>query len=183
MATKTFKIGLSATDKQNMAQDIYEQVEALLFSEYYTSSTYNTGDYVVYSGQLYRCKEDNVTGAWNSSKWESATLEDLVDDVNSAVASVNGKANIIDLENGSLVPAKSSFTENIVPVSKYDGDTQEVPFINQGTGTGNGTASVDTGATAQQIEKQGSVYCVNQLVQNGNFADTSGWGVSSGSGG
>ena len=181
MATKTFKIGLSNADKAAMAQDVYEMVEELLFEEYDSSKTYNKGDYVVYSDALYRCKEDNVTGAWNSSKWESATLEDLVDDVNSAVASVNGKANIIDLENGSLVPAKSSFTENIVPVSKYDGDTQEVPFINQGTGTGNGTASVDTGATAQQIEKQGSVYCVNQLVQNGNFADTSGWGVSSGS--
>ena len=54
--TKTFKIGLSATDKQNMAQDIYEQVEQLLFSEYDSSETYNTGDYVVYNSVLYRCK-------------------------------------------------------------------------------------------------------------------------------
>ena len=48
MATKTFKIGLSATDKQNMAQDIYERVLALTFAEYDSSETYNTGDFVVY---------------------------------------------------------------------------------------------------------------------------------------
>ena len=75
------------------------------------------------------------------------------------------------LENGSLVPNKSAFAENIAPVSQDSGDTQEIPFINQGTGTGNGTASVDTGSTAQQLLKQGSVYCVNQQHYNGNGSD------------
>ena len=48
MATKTFKIGLSNTDKQNMAQDVYERVLALTFNEYDTTTEYEVGDFVVF---------------------------------------------------------------------------------------------------------------------------------------
>ena len=40
-------------------------------ANYDTSATYNTGDFCLYDGTLYRCKDDNVTGAWNSAKWDS----------------------------------------------------------------------------------------------------------------
>lgn len=174
MAAKTYKIGLSATDKQNMAQDIYEQVEELLFEEYDSSKTYNENDYVVYSGVLYRALEDNITGTWDSTKWTSATLNDLVDEVNSAVASVNGKANIIDLENGTLVPEKSSVAKNLEPVSSASGSTQTAPFINQGTATNNNDSQseVDTGTLGQHLEKQGNTLVVNQHLHRDNFPAT-----------
>ena len=167
MATKTFKIGLSNDEKTAMAQSIYEQVEAMLFEEYDSSETYNTGDYTVYSNTLYRCKEDNVTGAWNSAKWEQATLQDLVDDVNGAVASVTGKANIVDLENGTLVVSKALTAKNLEPVTPESGSTQVTPFINQGTATNNNDANaeVDTGTLGQHLEKQGSVVCKNQQAR------------------
>ena len=92
MATKTFKIGLSDADKAAMAQDVYERVLALTFAEYDSAETYNTGDFVVYNDVLYQCKEDGVTGAWNSSKWETATLQDLLDDAEAAMAAVSAKA-------------------------------------------------------------------------------------------
>ena len=92
MATKTFKIGLSDADKAAMAQDVYERVLALTFAEYDSSETYNTGDFVVYNDVLYQCKEDGVTGVWNSSKWETATLQDLLDDAEAAMAAVSSKA-------------------------------------------------------------------------------------------
>ena len=68
------------------------------------------------------------------------------------------------LENGNLVPNKSVFAENLTPVSEESGDTQETPFILQGTGTANGTAVVDTGKTGKHIEKQGTTVCVNQIM-------------------
>ena len=173
MATKTFKIGLSDTDKQNMAQDVYERLIDMCFDEYDSTNTYNEGDFVVYNDVLYKCKQDNVTGTWDSSKWETATFQDLIDDVNEAVASVNGKANTEDLLDGSLVPNKSKFAENLVPVSKESGEIQEQPFISQGTGTDNGINAVDTGSTAQELEKQGATYCVNQLCDNGVSTTTS----------
>lgn len=95
MATRTLKIGLSATDKQNMAQDVYDRLIDTVFEDYSSSSTYNVGDYAVYNNVLYRCVTAIVTPeAWNSSKWEVATFQDLVDDVNDAVQSVNNKANV-----------------------------------------------------------------------------------------
>lgn len=172
MATKTFKIGLSNTDKQNMAQDVYERLEALLFAEYDSTETYHQGDYVVYNDALYKCTAESTTGTWDAADWESATLQDLVDDVSGAVASVNGKANIIDLENGTLVVAKALTAQELEPVSEESGDTQEEPFIIQGTGTLNNTASVDTGSVAKQIEKQGNTIGYNQLSSGDTSVET-----------
>jgi len=77
------------------------------------------------------------------------------------------------VENGGVVPL---IAKEIATISPESGDTQETPFILQGTGTANGTSSVDTGTVGKHIQKQGSVYCVNQLVNNGNFANTNNWG-------
>lgn len=47
-----------------------------LYPDYDTTKTYNTGDYVMYpaqsgtSSRIRKCKEDNVTGTWNNSKWD-----------------------------------------------------------------------------------------------------------------
>ena len=98
MATKQFKIGLSNADKTAMATSVREQLEAMLFEEYNAANTYNIGDFVVHSDALYRCKASNVTGTWDSSKWESATLGDLADEVNESV-----KKNVItDLEENNV---------------------------------------------------------------------------------
>lgn len=63
------------------------------------------------------------------------------------------------LENGQIVPA---LAENLEAVSEESGNTQETPFILQGTGTANGTASVDTSPIGKQLEKQGTSRVVNQ---------------------
>ena len=68
------------------------------------------------------------------------------------------------LETGQIVPSKSLVAKEIENVSPESGDTQETPFALQGTGTANGTSSVDTGTVGKHIQKQGSVYCVNQHV-------------------
>ncbi len=45
--------------------------------EYDPNETYNTGDPSLYNGTLYKCKADNTTGAWDSSKWEEAKAVDF----------------------------------------------------------------------------------------------------------
>lgn len=98
MATKTFKIGLNNAEKQAMAQDVYERLINMSFDVYDSTKTYNEGDFVVYENpadtfKLYKCNDDSVSGSWNSAKWDLATFQDLVDDIEDAVAFVNSKAN------------------------------------------------------------------------------------------
>ena len=76
------------------------------------------------------------------------------------------------LEGGQVVPL---ITKEIATISPESGDTQETPFVLQGTGTANGTSSVDTGTVGKHIQKQGSVYCVNQKCIRGDFSSSTGW--------
>lgn len=43
-----------------------------------SSNAYNTGDIVIYNTVLYKCIDDDVYGAWNSEKWETVTIADLL---------------------------------------------------------------------------------------------------------
>ena len=51
---------------------------ANIADEYDSSHTYNTGNRVIYEGVLYVCNDDNVTGAWDSTKWDSATIDEII---------------------------------------------------------------------------------------------------------
>lgn len=70
------------------------------------------------------------------------------------------------LENGQVIPSKSLVAKELETISPESGDTQETPFALQGTGTANGTSSVDTGTVGKHIQKQGSVYCVNNYAEH-----------------
>lgn len=175
MATKTFKIGLSNTDKQNMAQDVYERLIAMCFDEYDSTKTYNEGDFVVYENpsdtfKLYKCNSDNVTGAWDSTKWDLATFQDLVDDIENAVAFVNDKANV----DGNYPTMTVGVADQLSPYDDESGDDQSEPFNFQATGTGNGTQpDFATGSIALLKEKQGNTVVVNQLYNSANSVFTS----------
>lgn len=49
-----------------------------LAEEYNASSTYNTGDYVRRENYIYKCKQDNVTGTWDSTKWDRVKVMDEI---------------------------------------------------------------------------------------------------------
>lgn len=42
---------------------------------YASASTYNIGDYVVYTGYVYKCNTNATTGAWNASKWDVVCID------------------------------------------------------------------------------------------------------------
>lgn len=68
--------------------------------------------------------------------------------------------------------------DNLTPYSEDSGATQDIPFIAQGTGCGNGESVVDTGSYLQFKKKLGNTVGVNQLCYNGNFDGTTGWTTS-----
>lgn len=167
MATKTFKIGLSNTDKQNMAQDVYERVLALTFPEYDSAEEYNVGDFVVYNDQLYKCI-GATTGEWDSTKWQLATLNDLVNDIEGAVAFVNNKANV----DGNYPTMTVGEADNLTPYDEEAGAEQNKPFLFQATGTANGTdPDFVTGSAALMREKRGNTVVVNQKLSTTHFAN------------
>lgn len=49
-------------------------------TEYNDTSTYNTGDYCYYQNAIYKCNGDNVTGSWDSTKWDSKTYLEYLQD-------------------------------------------------------------------------------------------------------
>ena len=58
---------------------------AMIADTYSASKTYAVGDYVYYSGTLYKCKTAISTAeAWTAAHWEAAKLADDVDDLKNA---------------------------------------------------------------------------------------------------
>jgi hypothetical protein len=86
-STAGYKIDIehNITDSQwsvSATRDYNNLSNNLIAKDFLESSTYNTNDIVcqITSGvkYLYRCKEDGVSGIWDSSKWEAKTLGELV---------------------------------------------------------------------------------------------------------
>ena len=73
------QVEMSGEVATNLANQIYNiRVAVGIETDTYDSSeTYNTGDTVIYNKKPYSCDEDNVTGAWDSTKWTLAPI--LVD--------------------------------------------------------------------------------------------------------
>ena len=69
-------------------ENIY-QTRRMMVDGYDSTATYNTGDLVEYSNALYKCLADNVTGTWDSTKWELTTLAD----------SAGGSSSLSDLDD------------------------------------------------------------------------------------
>ena len=69
-------------------------------------------------------------------------------------------------------------SDNWTPYSKDSGATQDIPFINEATGGGNGESVVDTGSYLQFKKKLGNTVGVNQLAKE---LTTANWTTSDGS--
>ena len=74
-------------------------------------------------------------------------------------AEMSQKANI----DGSYPLLNAGSADNLIADT---GATQAIPFIQEGTGKGNGEATVKAGGVLQLKKKLGNTVCVNQLVPN-----------------
>lgn len=53
--------------------NILHASQVSLAPAYNANSTYNTGDVVMYELLMYECLDDDVTGAWDATKWQRTT--------------------------------------------------------------------------------------------------------------
>ena len=68
----------------------------IIADTYDDTATYNTGDYCIYNDGLYICDDDNVTGAWDSTKWTSIQV----------MSSIPTNAELLPIESGSATNTK-----------------------------------------------------------------------------
>lgn len=59
--------GLEWAGVQSVGEDV-------IAAEYDPSATYSEDDYVMHDGDLWLCREDDVTGEWDSRKWEATSV-------------------------------------------------------------------------------------------------------------
>ena len=74
----SFHKGLVLPDTSGWQEDRTVATSDLIASEYDSTQTYNTGDVVLHNGDLYMCKNDNVTGTWTSGNWQKGNLVSLI---------------------------------------------------------------------------------------------------------
>lgn len=66
--------------------------------DYDDTLTYYTGDYVFYQNIFYKCNDDGVTGVWDATKWDIATI---AEELQNASGGANWKDVIGTLTAGS----------------------------------------------------------------------------------
>ena len=83
-------------------------------------------------------------------------------------AEMSQKANI----DGSYPLLNAGSADNLMADT---GATQAIPFIQEGTGKGNGEATVKAGGVLQLKKKLGNTVCVNQQIKHPHFDATTDW--------
>ena len=68
----------------------------IIADTYDDTATYNTGDYCIYNDGLYVCDDDNVTGAWDSTKWTSIQV----------MSSIPTNAELLPIQSGIATNTK-----------------------------------------------------------------------------
>lgn len=92
----------------NVGSNTYEMVDeqgrANIAPTFSTSTSYSSGDYVIYSGTLYQFTS-NHTGAWTGADAEVITVAGMLDGVETTEIYVDGTSLIINtaLVNGNEV--------------------------------------------------------------------------------
>ena len=136
---------------------------------YDSTATYNLGDLVVYNDTLYECTTAiSVAEAWDATHWTQTDVSNQL----------SRKANI----DGSYDLMNTGTSDNWTPYSADSGATQDIPFLNEGTGCGNGESVVDTGSYLQFKKKLGNTKSVNQLLNKANYPASSGVFTNNGDG-
>ena len=125
---------------------------------YDSSETYNVNDFVIYEGGLYKCKANDVTGAWDSSKWTAYVVGEELKELEDK--KVNVDANVPTLTAGLALNLDTKIVDNDVNA-----------FLFRPTGG----LDTECGNNCKVKGIVGGSIGFNQKVNNGNFASTSGW--------
>ena len=112
----------------------------IIADTYDDTATYNTGDYCIYNDGLYVCDDDNVTGAWDSTKWTSIQVmssiptngkllpmsstdpDKVADRIEACETAISGKADTSDTytksEVDTLVAGRKCSTYSLITTNR-----------------------------------------------------------------
>lgn len=126
-----------------------------LAPEYSSSSTYDSGDIVIYDNDLYMCMDDSVTGTWDSTSWQAIKVSDLFGDLN-YISYVTGDLPInmecvVRWAESEL--NRKAYSDNFA--SDYD--------------------STSSYAVGDYVMKDGSLYKCNTAISGGEAWNSSHW--------
>jgi len=95
----------------------------MVADEYVTTSTYDSGDICIYEGVLYKALEDDITGDWDSTKWDAITISSELENSgtgNVADVYVNG-VSVLDADTIAQIKSYKEVTQaeyDALPSSK-----------------------------------------------------------------
>ena len=116
-----------------------------------STETYNTGNRVVYLGEYYKCKADNVTGAWDATKWDKTTVGEDIEGLGTGGASA--LADLDDVEITSPTDGQALLFDD--DDDKWKNGTLPDPSVTK-TATGNPIELTDA-ASAPMVK------CVTEI--------------------
>ena len=127
-----------------------EVVGTVIAPAYDATKAYKTGILLSYQGKMYLCIKDAPAGTLptNTTYFEEKSVADIIEMI----------------KDGRIVVGQARNAKAINPISSESGTMQTAPFISQGTGTANNSASVDTSDEAKHLEKMGNTIVKNQLL-------------------
>lgn len=122
---------------------------------YNSSSTYDSGDIVIYDNDLYMCMDDSITGTWDSTNWQAIKVSDLFGDLN-YISYVTGDLPInmeyvVRWAESEL--NRKAYSDNFA--SDYD--------------------STSSYAVGDYVMKDGSLYKCNTAISGGETWNSSHW--------
>ena len=134
-------------------------------TEFSTSTAYAVGDYVIYEGVLYRFTSAHAAGAWTGSDAVATKTTDELAAQSSRIATLD------ELKASKEAVASNTRMINLLAKAQMD---QLMEIENDSTEAYSKTLPSNTlGVLVNMIG--GKSVVKNQLVPNGNFADTSEW--------
>lgn len=182
-----------ATARQNMdnqlASGISKQMSNL--ADFYdTTKSYVVGDVCVLpNGELKRCIAP-TSGAFDITKWESVTVDELFDALNFSADSISYDNTSSGLEANNVQDAIDEVVADVDAVETALETKAEQNGVYDDLVAGNLLSDSYTADNAPYLYRQspsassvsqnivGGTVAWNQLVQNGNFASTSNWTVA-----
>ena len=167
MSTVYKKLGISKANLNQISGAIGTATLNRLVPQFSTSVAYTKGQYTNYQNVLYRFTADKSAGAWDSTKVETASLNDLIDDVNEAVASVDDKANVDGNYQSMTVGLSNNLDSKLT-----ENDQSAYNFRPTAT---MGSVELEVGSPCKVKSIIGGSLGFNQPVKNGNFDGTTNW--------
>lgn len=137
-------------NNMDKVDEVMHSTQVSLAPAYDLLETYNTGDIVMYELLMYKCKEDNVTGAWNPAKWERTT------------AGENGSGG----GGSSVVPNPQGSPTDTLETIEIDGTVYDIA----GSGGGGGSEPIKIESIWQGTANQTGVdYTTNKSIEDYDY--------------